>query len=77
MITTPAWIRRAVLEWTEWRARKLSQARFERLMRVDPALRRAAMSHDRHLKAHRPSRADSAAMSDAIHARLRMEVRHG
>lgn len=77
MITTPAWIRRALRDWQEWRQHRQSQARFARLMRADPALRRAAMDHDRHLKAHRPSRADSAAMSDAIHARLRMEVRHG
>lgn len=74
MITTPAWIRRALLPWQEWQACRQSRARFDRLMRVDPALRRAAIAHDRHLKAHRPSRADTAAMRDAIHARLRMEV---
>jgi len=77
MITAPAWIRRALLDWQEWRARQQSQARFDRMMRADPALRRAAMAHDRHLKAHRPSRADSLAMRDAVHARLRLEVRHG
>ena len=76
MIVPPP-IRRALRQWTAWREARQRQARFARMLRVNPDLRLAHERLERDRKRHARSLPDIIAMREAVHAELRREVRHG
>lgn len=69
--------RRAIADWRAYWERRQRQARFARLCRVAPELSAAHEALRRDRQQHRPTRADLAAIRQAMSARLRREITHG
>lgn len=75
MIVPPP-VRRALRAWQLWREARQRQARFARMLRVNPELRVRAEIHHRMQEGHKPSKAAWKALRDATTAELRREVNH-